>query len=184
MRKPKLNKTDAPKEPKPAKVVAGSNSADPEMRALFLADKDRYAKASERQKKATADVRNIAKQIKADGFTLRQVKLAIQLDTPEGEADFKSLIANDLLAAQYVGAAIGSQLQLFLEPDRTPAIDRAYSEGEAASMSGKSAKPPYDPSTPQAQEWLRGFHEDTERRVKSGIKPLAEDAPPRARDMN
>src|SRR5882672_10597451 len=141
MRKPKLDKTDVPKpfnirakEPKAAKVVAGSNSADPEMRALFLQNKDRYAKASERQKKATADVRNIAKQIKADGFTLRQIKLSIQLDTPEGEADFKSLIANDLLAAQYVGAAIGSQLQLFLEPDRTPAIDRAYSEGEAASM--------------------------------------------------
>lgn len=184
MRKPKLDKTDAKKEPKAAKVVAGSNSADPEMRALFLADKERYAKASERQKKATADVRNIAKQIKADGFTLRQVKLAIQLDTPEGEADFKSLIANDLLAAQYVGAAIGSQLQLFLEPDRTPAVDSAYADGQKASMEGKSAKPPYDPSTPQAMRWLEGFNDDTARRVKSGIKPLAEDAPPRAQDMN
>lgn len=172
MRKPNLNKTDVQKEPKPAKVVAGSNSADPEMRALFLQDKDRYAKASERQKKATADVRNIAKQIKADGFTLRQVKLAIQLDTPEGEADFKSLIANDLLAAQYVGAAIGSQLQLFLEPDRTPAVDSAADEGMRDAMNNKAAKPVYDPSTPQFRSYMEAYHEEQGRQVRTGIKPL------------
>jgi len=51
-------------------------------------------------------------------------------------------------------------------------------------MEENSAKPPYDPSTPQAMRWLEGFNDDTARRVKSGIKPLAEDAPPRARDMN
>ncbi len=171
MKKPRLPKE--PKEPKEAKATAGSNSADPEQRALFLADKDRYAKALERQKKAQADVRAIAKTIKADGFSLAQIKLAIQLETPEGEADFRSLIANQLLAAQYAGAAIGSQLQLFLEDqDRTPAIDRAYAEGQAASMQGLTANPPYDPSTPQHSQWLMGYHDDTERRVSSGIKPL------------
>lgn len=52
MKKPKLPKTD--KEPKPRKVrgpkpdvttVAGSNTLDPDKRALFLKDKDDYAKA-------------------------------------------------------------------------------------------------------------------------------------------
>lgn len=182
MKKPTITKEPkAPKEPKAAKAAAGSNTIDPEKRALFLADKDAYAKAVDKQKKATAAVRNAAKTIKADGFTLRQVKLAIQLETPEGEADFKSLIANDLLAAQYAGAAIGSQLSMFLEPDRTPAVDAAYADGQKASMENKAPKPPYDPSTPQHQEWLRGFHDDTERRTKAGITKLDR---PVAAEMN
>jgi ribosome modulation factor len=178
MKKPTLVKDKPAKEPKQkatkSSTTAGSNALDPEMRALFLKDKEDYAKAKEKLGKAQAAIRLIGKTIKADGFTMRQIKLAIQLETPEGEAEFKSLVANDLLAAQYAGAQIGSQLQLFLEPDRTPAVDRAFDEGTQASMEGKSAKPPYDPATPQAAKWLEGFHSDTERRVKAGItKPTS-----------
>ncbi len=183
MKRPKLDKPA--KEPKEAKVTAGSNTIDPDTRALFLSDKEKYAKATERQKKATADVRNIAKQIKADGFTLRQVKLAIQLESPEGEADFRSLVANDLLAAQYAGAAIGSQLQLFLEDaDRTPLADRAFDEGVQASLAGKTANPPYDPSTEAFSRFLDGFHSTTEQTIKAGIKPLDDGPPPRSSDMH
>ncbi len=186
MKKPKLDKpAKEPKQPKPAPVTAGGNSLDPDTRALFLKDKADYAKASEKLKKAQSDIRLLGKTIKSDGFTLRQIKLAIQLETPEGEADFRSLVANDLLAAQYAGAAIGSQLQLFLEDvDRTPAVDRAYFEGQEVSMAGGTANPPYDPSTPQHQEWLRGFNDDTERRISAGIKPLDDGPPPRSSDMH
>ncbi len=190
MRKPRLDKADKPpKEPKADKApkvstVAGSNTMDPDMRALFLKDKESYSKASEKLKKAQADIRQIGKTIKSDGFSLRQVKLAIQLDSPEGEAEFKSLIANDLLAAQYAGASIGSQLQLFLEPDRTPAVDTAYADGQKASMEGKSAIPPYDPSTPQHMRWMEGFNDDTDRRIKAGIKPMDDAPPPRSSDMH
>lgn len=178
MKKPRLPKADKPatepKAPKAGKTakrtdVAGSNTLDPEQRALFLNDKEKYAKAIEKQKKATADVRNAAKTIKADGFTLRQVKLAIQLDTPEGEAEFKSLIANDLLAAQYAGAPIGSQLALFLEPDRTPGVDMAADEGQRDAMAHKVAKPGYDPSTPQHKSYLDAYHAEQARQIKSGI---------------
>ena len=174
MKKPRIAKADKPakeaKAPKEAKITAGSNTLDPEKRALFLADKDKYAKAIERQKKTTADVRNAAKTIKADGFTLRQVKLAIQLESPEGEAEFRSLIANDLLAAQYAGAQIGSQLQLFLEDkDRTPAVEAAYDEGVRDCIAGKKAKPDYSPESPQAQQYLTGYHDETARMVKGGI---------------
>jgi hypothetical protein len=172
MKKPTTKKTAAKaKEPKAAN--SKSNSVDPEKRALFLSDKEAFAKASERLKKAQAAVRTLGKTIKADGFSLRQVKLAIQLETPEGEADFKSSVANDLLAAQYVGAAIGSQLAMFVDTvDRTPAVGRAYDEGQKASMTNGQPKPPYDPSTPQHSEWMRGFHDDTERRTKAGIGKL------------
>lgn len=177
MKKPKIAK--APKPPKEAKATAGSNTLDPDKRALFLKDKDDYAKAKERLGKDQAVVRLIGKTIKSDGFSMRQIRLAIQLESPEGEAEFRSLIANDLLAAQYQGAAIGSQLQLFLEDkDRTPSVDLAYDEGVRDCIAGKTAKPGFAPDTAQAARYLEGYHDETARRVKGGITA------PAASEMN
>ena len=170
MKKPSLKKERKPKEPKEA--GSKSNSVDPEKRALFLADRDAYAKAAEKLKKAQSVVRTLAKTIKADGFSLRQVQLAIQLETPEGEADFKASVANDLLAAQYVGASIGSQLSMFMEPDRTPAVDIAADEGLKDALEHKPAKPKYDPSTPQAQAYMESYLSEQSRQVKAGISKL------------
>lgn len=172
MKKPRLPKE--PKAPKAAKTTAGSNTLDPEKWALFLKNKDDYAKATEKKKKAVAAVRNIAQTIKADGFSLRQIKLAIQLESPEGEAKFRSLIANDLLAAQYAGAQIGSQLQLFLwDVDRTPSVDQAFDEGLRDAMANKAAKPAYDPSTPMYSRYLDGFHSYSADIIKKNNKPTA-----------
>lgn len=177
------------KEPKPRKVrgdkpapstTAGSNTLDPDKRALFLKDKEDYAKAKERLNKAQQAVRALGKTIKADGFTLRQVKLAIQLETPEGEGEFKSLIANDLLAAQYAGAPIGSQLSLFVEPDRTPAVDMAADEGTKDAMEHKPAKPGYAPSTPQHARYLEAYHAEQARQIKDGIGSDVKPNPSRA----
>jgi hypothetical protein len=183
---PKAPKT--PKEPKPRKVkekpapstTAGSNTMDPDARALFLADKARYAKLKDAASKAAQALRAHGKVIKSDGFTVRQIQLAIQLETPEGEAEFRSLIANDLLAAQYAGAAIGSQLSLFLEPDRTPSVDMAFDEGTKDCLEGKAAKPGYDPSTEQHRWYMEGYHAETERRVKAGIGSDVKPNPTRA----
>lgn len=178
---PKEPKQRKPRGPKPAPtVVAGSNTLDPDKRALFLKDKAEYAKLKERANKASQALRAHGKIIKSDGFTLRQIKLAVQLDTPEGEAEFKSLVANDLLAAQYAGAPIGSQLTLFLEPDRTPAVDMAADEGTKDAMEGKSAKPGYDPSTPQHKSYLDAYHAEQKRMVKTGIGSDVKPNPTRA----
>lgn len=88
------------KKPRIAIGKIRQEGMDAEKRALFLKNKDDYAKAKEKLGKAQAAVRIIGKTIKADGFSMCQIKLAIQLETPEGEAEFKSLVANDLLAAQ------------------------------------------------------------------------------------
>ncbi len=181
MKKPRVAKADkVPKEPKTSKAkavprtdVAGSNTVDPDKRALFLKDKSEYAKAKERLGKAQSAMRLIGKTIKADGFSMRQIRLAIQLESPEGEADFRALVANDLLAAQYAGAKIGSQLQLFLEDvDRTPAVDMAADEGTRDAIENKPAKPGYDPSTPQHKTYMAAYHAEQGRQIKAGIKPL------------
>ena len=63
---------------------------------------------------------------------------------------------------------------MFLEPSRVPAADHAYEEGKMDSMQGKTAKPSYDPSTEQYRMYMQGFHDDTARRVKEGIKKPTE----------
>jgi hypothetical protein len=60
-------------------------------------------------------------------------------------------------------------------PHRTPAVVRAYDQGKVACMEGKPCSPPYDASVPQYEQWINGYHDETERRVKAGIKPLGGD---------
>lgn len=177
-KEPKPKKPRAAKPPKadpkkPAPHVAGANSVDRDTQNLARVHRDKYVVLRAVQLKAGAAMNNLGKVIKADGLTMRQIKLMVDLSTPEGEAAFKANVANDLLAAQWQGAAIGAQLQLFMEPDRTPSVDIAYESGVQDSMDGKSAVSPYDPSLPQTQAYLKGHADDQERRMKNGFKQKA-----------
>ncbi len=188
MKKPSAKKTkETTPETKGAKAKKkgighqekGANSAeDANRRALFLVHKGDYVKAKDRLTKAQTAIRGLEKVIKSDGFKVAQVKDAILMDSPEGEEQIRMEIANRLLAAQWAGSVLGQQLALFLEPDRTPAVDMAYDEGVRDCIEGKTAKPGYSPDTAQAMRYLEGYHDETARRVKSGIKA------PTAAEMN
>ena len=175
-RKPKAATTEAAPAVKAAPPT-NEPKADPQLRELARHHRDKYVKLKERLGKAQADMRLLGKEVKGDGLSMRQIKLMVELATPEGEAAWRMTIANDLIAAQYQGAAIGQQLALFLEPDRTPAVDIAYDLGVQDSIDGKAAKPPFDPSVPQHEKYMAGYHAETERRLKAGIKKLDDDAP-------
>ena len=172
MKKPKLDKPAKPTK-QPDIAPAGGNSADPERRALFLSDLEKWQKLEAVVKKASANRREHEKQIKDDGFSMGQIKLAAQLSQPEGEVEYRMKVSSELLAAQWVGAAIGSQLQLFLDDkDRTPLVDSAWDEGIQAAMSGKQAKPPYDPGSEGYSRFLDGFHSVTEQTSRSASSRL------------
>ncbi len=185
-RKPRkaLETQEAAAAPEAKGSVLNDNQpkADPEMRELARNHRDRYVRLKEALSKAQRNMQAFGKEVKGDGFTMRQIKLMHELSTPEGEAAWRMTIANDLIAAQYQGAAIGSQLSLFLEPDRTPAVDIAFDEGVQDCMDGKPAKPGYDPSVPQYQRYLEGFVQEQERRLVTGIKKL-EPEPDRAETL-
>lgn len=159
---------------------------DPDKRRLALKHRDTYATLKARLGKVQKDFRLLGKEVKQDGFTMRQIRLMVELATPEGEEAFRMSTANDLIAAQYAGAAIGQQLALFLEPDRTPAVDQAYDEGVQDCMEGKSAKPGYDPSVPQYQSYMKGWNDEHERRMNKFKKLNTDDKepqPPRVDEM-
>ena len=151
---------------------ADSNLIDPALRKDFIEKRDMWANLNGRVNSATGKRRQFEKEIKASGFTVSQIKISLLVATPEGEAEVRARIANELLAAAYAGAPLGTQLSLFIEPDRTPSVDRAYAEGETCSVENRAAVPPYDPSTPQHAAFMKGFHDHQEKLVKKGITKL------------
>lgn len=170
-RKPKT-KPDAPGAEGGAPST-GHNSAkavltDDESRALFLRDIAKYEDALKVKKAADADLRNVGKVIKSDGFTLDQVKTAIAVRTPEGDAKERTKIRQALQAAVWAGVPLGTQLGMFDDPDRTPAVDRAYDEGKLAGMEGRTRRPPYSPELAQHDRWLTGWTDGQAAAVQDG----------------
>lgn len=145
---------------------------DPDLRKVFLSHVETFSGIKKRDDSVKKSFRALSKDLKNDGFTMAMIKDAYQMQTPEGEAKFKAQVANRMLAAAYVGAAIGEQLSLFLDEPRVPAIDQAAKDGQAAAMRSEAHNPPYDSSVPQYQAWSDAFYAEQERQVKAGISKL------------
>lgn len=148
--KPKLTVVSSPA---PAEARPGHNGTDlteEQKRGLHFHHVAQYEKALAAKKKADADLRNVAKTIKADGGSVRAVKLSIQLKTPEGEAKFKEEREEDLRIARWNNLPIGVQGALFDEVDRRPIEERAYDQGFNDGASGIKLSVPATYEAPEA----------------------------------
>lgn len=193
----KAGSKPAPKPKKPAKKATAEKApkaaaaADekrvnimqmsPEEKALFMGKGGHLEQViAARAKLATANsnLRKLYKTAKADGFLKPDFDVAVSVGTPEGEAKIKSDITRILRVARAMGSDLGEQLDMFAEPVRKPAADRAYDEGQNASLQGLTLTPPYDPSTEQYREFARGWHDDQERRMKAGFTKKEDDEIP------
>jgi len=173
--KPKGQKAvAAPKEPARKVVRTLTNEED---KALFKHHNPKIQAQKDKVATAVSDLRALYKTAKADGFEKPDFDTATQLETPEKEAKTKAKIARQLQVGQWLDKDIGHQLDMFLEPVRIPAADRAYSEGRKAAMEHDPAKPGYDPSTEQHREYMRGYHEVQTKQLKAGIGKKAEPEP-------
>lgn len=139
-----------------AQPASGNNSDD---KALFLHHLPKVADAKAKITAATNALRLLYKTAKADGFLKKDFDDAFEMQGEEGEKKKKAAIARSLQIAQWLGYDLGTQLDLFAQDERVPAEDRAYAEGETASMQGKSASPDYHPSTPQHRAYMKGYHD-------------------------
>lgn len=158
------------KDGKPPKgaVVARTELED---KMLFLHHLPKVKAQRDVIAKATNLIRTLYQAAKVDGFDKADFDLGIQLETAEQEAVIKSKVVRQMTIAKYMGCDLGAQLDMFLEPVRMPAADRAYIEGQNASMQHKAARPEYDPSTEQHREYMRGYHEVQEKQLTKGIAP-------------
>lgn len=162
--------------PKP-QTTANTDDLDREEKALFLHHMPLIKAAKEALNSANSQIRLLYKKAKAEGgFTKADFDTAFALETAEKEAKERGRIARALKIARIVGSSMGNQLDLFLEPDRTPAAENAFAEGERDAMQNLAAKPKYDPSTEQYRKYLEGFHSVSANRVKEGIGKLDPEA--------
>lgn len=149
-------------------------------KALFLHHLPKIAAGKKAIADATNALRTLYKTAKIDGFLKIDFDTAAKMQEAEGEKNKKAAIARDLTIAKWLGFDLGSQLDLFAEPERVPAVERAFAEGETASMTGKPANPDYHPSTPQHASYMKGFH-DHQATLHKGFKklePVEDGAPP------
>lgn len=162
----------------PNETVKFNSELDQEEKALFLnhhLPAVRAARAS--LNTANANLRNAYKKAKAEGnFTKADFDTAFAVETAESEARERGKIARQLRIAKIMGSSLGAQLDMFLEPDRTPAADIAFQEGVHDATQNKAAKPKYDPSTEQHRKYLEGYHSVSAQRVKEGIGKLDPEA--------
>lgn len=168
-------KTNPAPKPAPTAARVNSDDLDREEKALFHRHLPLVVAARKAVAEATNHLRTLYKGAKAEGnFTKADFDTAIGLETAEKEARERAKIARQLRIAQIMGSSLGAQLDMFLEPDRTPASEIAFQEGEKDAMQNVSggARPKYDPSTEQYREYMRGFHSASEKRINAGISKL------------
>lgn len=179
-RKPAAQTTKAPKSG-PAVAKAKTNpDTDREAKALFLhhlagpkGDTGLTAlKAA--LNTANANLRNAYKQAKADGFVKADFDDAFAIQQADGEKKKKAAIARSLQIAKWLGCDLGAQFDLFVEPNRVPAADRAFAEGETTSMKGQPLKCDYHETTEQYRQFVAGFNSHQET-LQKGFKKLETD---------
>lgn len=171
-KKAKADKPKADKKKPDDKVAKVAETVDRDRQRLAIVHRDAFVTAQAAAKKAAKKLRDLAKTVKADGFTMKQIKIMAELATPEGEAAVKLSVMQTLEAAKWSNSPLGAQLDLFGDPDRTPSVDMAYEEGVADAMGNKPANPGYAPSVPQYQSYLKGHADETQRMLEKGIKKL------------
>jgi hypothetical protein len=137
---------------------------DDEKRALLLQHKRHYQEALADKKAADATLKNVCKKAKAEcgKDAVADIKDAILMEEPNGRAAIEAEIERKHRIARWMGLPVGAAPSMFEDTDRRPAVDIAYDNGKGAGMAGAVAQPPYDPSVPQYQRWMEGWHDGQE----------------------
>lgn len=168
---PKAQTTKAAKAGPAVEAAKTNPDVDVEAKALFLHHLPKIEAGKKKIADATNALRILYKSAKADGMLKRDFDVAIEMQGAEGEKKKKAAIARELTIARWMGYDLGAQLDMFMEPERVPASERAYNEGQTASMTGKPLKCDYHESTEQYREFVRGF-QDHQVTLQAGFGKL------------
>lgn len=174
-KKPKAKPAAKPKTAKPGPKVAAAAATgviNEEDRALFNRHLPIIIAQRMKLNTANADLRNLYKKAKGDGFNKVDFEDAILMQTAEGEVKKRAAITRSLTIAQFIGADLGQQLDMFTQTIRVPAADRAALEGDTDALQGKSCKPGYAPDTEQARTYIKAWQDRQAKMIADGMKVL------------
>lgn len=133
----------------------------------------RYKPALAAKKDAADDLKALIEEAKTAGIPKKDIELAIELETAEGELSIADDVKRIFRVARWAGSKIGTQLELFAKPDKK--IDPVFDEGYRAGLRNEPGKPPAHHGQNAAQRWLAGHHD--------GLKHLNETRAERFGDM-
>jgi hypothetical protein len=147
---------------------------DDQKAKLFFNHKRAYEAALAVKKKADADFKNACKLAKSEGTKIEDIRLAIELESDEGDTALKARLEAQLRIARWMGSPVGTQADMFGGVDRTPSVDMAYDDGKRDGLAGRDFSPKYAPGTAQYGRYREG-HADGQAVNLSGIKPIDPD---------
>lgn len=158
-RRRKAEQQNGGEEGAPAGGRKNTELTEDEQRALLFQHKGKYERALAVKKAADADLKNVCKSAKAECGTsaVQDIKDLILFEQDKGSEAVQADIERRLRLARWAGAALGTQFT-FEEVDRRAAEDVAFENGKIVGLKGEAARPPHDPSVPQYQKWLDGWH--------------------------
>jgi hypothetical protein len=142
----------------------GGDLNDEELRALMLQHKGHYQRALAHKKEADAAFKNVCKKARAEcgDDAVKDIKDAIRFETDAGQEEFAKELQRQHKVARWLSLPVGAMPRFFDDFDGRPAVDVAYDAGKQAGMAGADMRPPHDPSVPQYQRWLEGWHDGQE----------------------
>lgn len=169
-------KKTAPTSEKPVttlhnEAAARADLTEDQQRANLALAVTAYQASLKNKNDYAAEHLKVCKRIKGDGVDIADVKTAIALQTPEGEASLKAKMAAEARVARWMGSAIGTQFGLF-EEDIT-SEDKAFQAGKRAGLAGEKSTAPagFD-----LNEWLRGWQIGQAALMGMHLKQKAADA--------
>lgn len=167
-------------EAKAVDAKKNSELSDDERRALMLHHKKGYQLAERAVDEAKAvvtsrkaDMKALVKRAQREygAEIVSEIQTAILLEEPGGKLALEAEVARKFKVARWLGLPVGTEPTMFEMQDRRPAVDIAYDNGKAAGMEGDVCQPPHDPSVPQYQRWMEGWH-DGQEILASAFKKL------------
>lgn len=129
---------------------------------------------------ATTTLKTLEEEIKTaiGKHAIRDLRLSVEIVTPEGEARIKERRDAELRVARWMGVALGTQAEMFAdEIDQQPLndVERAYEAGKRAGLEGEKRTSNYTPGTEAEQNWMKGWHDGQEALLRHGLHGPAPD---------
>jgi len=145
------------KAAKPAAGTGHNSGFDPAQEKAFIREFQNVKDEEAAMAGSKGTLAQIYKRLENAGFSKEHIAFAKTLEkknVSEVMADMEMRIK----ICRVMGHAAGRQLD-FLDKDRTPIEDQAYTDGYSAGKFGRPATNPYGMETMAGQRWQQGFND-------------------------
>lgn len=123
---------------------------------------------------ARADLKVLRGKAKADGIVLADIDFMARCATLEDPEIVPNELKRMMEIAEWMALPVQYQPDLFV--DRAPAEERAEAAGVLAGMTGKTLEHDFNPGSPQAQAYEKGWKRG-QKELAKGIKAMEKITP-------